>query len=55
MCAGATTDLFAYMSREVGGDKTTPSNDRMIPLIGPDFSPVTLVLVMRVALHARAG
>lgn len=51
----ATTDFFAYMSLEAGGDKTNPSNDRMIPLIGSDFSPVTLVLVMRVALHAQAG
>lgn len=50
-----TMDSFIHMSHEAGGDKTTAANDKMIPLIGPVFSPVTLLSVMWLALHVRAG
>lgn len=43
------------MSDKAGGDKTTPSNDKMIFLLCPQFSPVTLVLVMWATLHAQVS
>lgn len=43
------------MSDKAGGDKTTPSNDKMISPLCPEFSAVTLVLVMWVTLHAQVS
>lgn len=34
-------------------DKDKPLNEKMVHLLGLEFCPVTLVLVMLVALHAQ--